>query len=182
MICFYRFLAAYQRNLGVDSFPDLRSCKESDSLPKIKIKQMLNLQLNDAISVYQTTLLESGEVRRRRAWFLCIRFRRNPLFECHFAPLFYFIHLPLQLDCHGGSAQCELRLFMSDLFITHPLHPCPHLSYLSSSSLLKHGYIKDIPFEPALGRLCGRQNLCDFFNNSGDAWSVESGLFSSYSG
>lgn len=61
MVCFYSFLAVYQRNLGVDSVADLRSCKESDSLPKIKIKYMLNLQLNDAISVYQITLLESKE-------------------------------------------------------------------------------------------------------------------------
>lgn len=67
------------------------------------------------------------------------------------------------------SALCELRLFMSDLFITRPLRPRPTPLYLSYSSLLNHGYIKDIPIEADLSRLgSSRQNLCDLLNNSQD--------------
>lgn len=56
----------------------------------------------------------------------------------------------------------ESRLFASDLFITPPpLHPRPHTRppppRSSYSGLLKRGYINDVPVEPALGRLSGRQ-------------------------
>lgn len=61
-----------------------------------------------------------------RGWWFC----------CHFAPLCHFIHLPLQLGCHGASLQC-------DLFITHPPSiSCPQFPLLFFSSSSKHSYIK----------------------------------------
>lgn len=126
------------------------------------------LNLTNAITAYKTTPLDVSK-KESLLFAQPSPFHNKFIISMSFCSTFLFYPSAIAAGLSRRiSAVCELHLFVSDLFITHPLHPRPHPPHLSYSSLLKHGYIKDIPIEPALGRLSGRQNLCDLLNNSED--------------
>lgn len=127
-------------------------------------KNMHVLQLNDGLPTHKAT-----QGWRRRVWFLCS--------SLSFAWIHYsdviLLHFSILSICHCSLVVMEdqrsvLRLFVSDLFITHPLQLLPPLLFLVLFQFIKTWLHKNSSLWTSTGSSLWHENLCELLNNSED--------------